>query len=61
VEPDGHVAEPEAGTLRTGDGRKADFFALEEYPIDAVCRVCRRTIRARSFLRPFEHLPDDET
>jgi hypothetical protein len=56
VEQAGHAAQPKAGSLRTGDGREADLFTLEDYPIDAVCRVCRRAIRAQSFMRPFEHV-----
>ncbi len=53
----GHAAAPEAGSFRTADGREADLFTLADYPIDAVCRVCGGAIRARSFMRPFEHLP----
>jgi hypothetical protein len=56
VEPAGHSAEPEAGSLRTADGREADLFTLTDYPIDAICQVCRDGIRARSFMLPFEHL-----
>jgi hypothetical protein len=56
VEQARHAAQPKAGSLRTADGREADLFTLEDYPIDAVCRVCRRTIRAQSFMRPFEHV-----
>jgi hypothetical protein len=52
----GHPAEPAAGSLRTADDRVADLFELDHYPIDAICRVCHGAIRARSFLRPFEHL-----
>jgi hypothetical protein len=58
VEHAEHAAEPEAGSLRTTDGREADLFTLTDYPIDATCRICRRTIRAQSFMRPFEHLAD---
>jgi hypothetical protein len=43
-------------SLRTAEGREADLFMLEHYPIDAICRVCHGAIRARSFLAPFEHL-----
>jgi hypothetical protein len=56
VEQARHPAEPAARSLCTADGREADLFALEDYPIDAICRVCRGPIRARSFLLPFEHL-----
>lgn len=52
----GHAAVPEAGSFRTGDGGEADLFTLAHYPVDAVCQVCRGTIRAQSFLRPFEHV-----
>jgi hypothetical protein len=51
-----HTAEPEAGSLRTADGREADLFTLEHYPIDAVCRECQGAIRSRSYVLPFEHL-----
>lgn len=57
MEQAGHAAQPEAGSFRTADGREANLFTLEDYPIDAVCQVCAGTIRARSFARPFEHLP----
>jgi len=57
VEEAGHSAEPQAGTFRTADGRKADLFALKDYPIHAVCQVCGRAIRARSFAAAFEHVP----
>jgi hypothetical protein len=56
VKQPGHKAEPKEGSLRTADGAEADLFALADYPVDAVCRVCKRAIRARSFMRPFEHL-----
>ena len=56
MERAGHPAEPAAGSVCTADGREADLFTLEHYPIDAICRVCRGPIRARSFLLPFEHL-----
>ena len=56
MEQPGHAAEPKEGSLRTADGAEADLFALADYPVDAVCRVCKRAIRARSFMRPFEHL-----
>lgn len=56
MEQAGHEAEPKEGSLRTASGGEADLFTLADYPIDAVCRVCRRAIRARSFLRPFEHV-----
>jgi hypothetical protein len=52
----GHTAQPLAGSFRTADGREADLFALEDYPIDAICQVCRGRIRAQSFVFPFEHL-----
>jgi hypothetical protein len=55
----GHAAEPQAGTLRTADGEDADLFTLTDYPIDAVCRICRGTVRAHSFMRPFEHVEPD--
>ena len=51
-----HEAQPEKGSLRTADGREADLFTLTDYPIWAVCRVCRGPIQARSFLRAFEHV-----
>ncbi len=51
-----HEAQPEAGSLRTADGREADLFSLRDYPIHAVCRVCQGEILARSFLRAFEHM-----
>jgi hypothetical protein len=56
------MAEPKAGSFRTSDGRKADLFALEHYPIYATCQVCERPIRAGSFVLPFEHLaqPEDD-
>lgn len=53
----GHAAEPKEHSLRTADGLEADLFTLAHYPIDGICRVCRGPIRARSFMRPFEHLP----
>jgi hypothetical protein len=56
VEQPGHKAEPKGGSLRTADGEEADLFALADYPVDAVCRVCKGAIRARSFMRPFEHV-----
>lgn len=56
MEQAGHAAEPKWGSLRTADGREADLFVLEDYPIDAVCRVCRGPIRAAAFMRPFEHV-----
>lgn len=56
VEQPGHAGEPKEGSLRTADDAEADLFALADYPIDAVCRVCKGVIRARSFMRPFEHL-----
>jgi hypothetical protein len=56
VEQAGHAAEPEASSFRTADGREADLFTPEHYPIDAVCQVCQGAIRARSFVLPFEHL-----
>jgi len=59
MEHAGHVAEPEASTLRTPDGREADLFALTDYPVHAVCRICRGAILARSFMRPFEHSEPD--
>jgi hypothetical protein len=57
VEQAGHAAEPKEHSLRTADGREADLFTLDDYPIDGICRVCRGPIRARSFMRPFEHVP----
>jgi hypothetical protein len=57
VEESGHSAEPQAGTFRTADGREADLFTLEHYPIYAVCQACGHAISARSFALPFEHLP----
>jgi hypothetical protein len=59
MEPTGHLAEPEAGSFRTADGREACLFTLADYPIDAICQICRGTIRARSFTLPFEHLERD--
>ena len=56
----GHSAEPKAGSFLTADGRKADLFTLEHYPIHAVCQVCGRAILAQSFALPFEHLPPHE-
>lgn len=56
MEPVQHAAQPEAGSLRAADGGEADLFTLTDYPIEAVCRVCRGAIVARSFLRPFEHV-----
>ena len=56
VEEAGHLAEPKAGTFRTADGREADLFTLEHYPISAVCQACGRAISARSFALPFEHV-----
>jgi hypothetical protein len=56
VEQAGHSAEPRAGSFRTADGRKADLFTLEHYPVYAVCQLCECTIRARSFTLPFEHV-----
>jgi hypothetical protein len=58
VEQAGHLAEPKAGTFRTADGRKANLFTLEHYPIYAACQVCEAAICARSFVLPFEHLPE---
>lgn len=57
-----HAAQPEASSLRTVDGQEADLFSLRDYPIEAVCRVCRGPIQARSFLRAFEHVerPDQD-
>jgi hypothetical protein len=60
VEEAQHAAEPKAGSLRTADGREADLFTLTDYPIEAVCRVCRGAIVARSFLRAFEHVAPAE-
>jgi hypothetical protein len=57
MEQPGHSAQPKAGSFRTADGRKADLFALEHYPVYATCQVCERRIRAGSFALPFEHLP----
>jgi hypothetical protein len=51
------LAEPKAGSFRTADGRKADLFTLEHYPIYAACQVCGAAIRAASFVLPFEHVP----
>jgi hypothetical protein len=61
MEESGHSAEPEAGSFRTADGRKADLFTLEHYPIYATCQVCGRAIRAGSFALPFEHLSQPTT
>ena len=57
MERPGHAAEPKEHSLRTADGREADLFTLDDYPIDGICRVCRGPIRARSFMRAFEHVP----
>jgi hypothetical protein len=61
VEEAGHTAEPKAGSFRTADGREADLFTLEHYPVYAVCQACGRTIRARSFALPFEHTAQPAT
>jgi hypothetical protein len=60
VQPDealvgAHPAEPAAGSFRAAAGGEADLFNLEHYPVNAVCRICRRPIRAEAFLRPFNH------
>jgi hypothetical protein len=60
VDQPGHAAEPAAGSFRTADGREADLFTPEHYPVDAVCQICQGVIRARSFVLPFEHLARDE-
>lgn len=50
-----HAPEPEPGTLRTRDGRRADLFNLRHYPVGATCRACGEPISSGSFFRPFEH------
>jgi hypothetical protein len=50
-----HTAEPAPGTLLTTGGGNADLFAVGDYPVQAVCQVCREPIWAETFLRAFEH------
>jgi hypothetical protein len=51
-----HSPEPKAGTVRTGDGGRADLFNFRHYPVRALCRLCGESIKAESFFRPFEHV-----
>ncbi len=53
-----HAPEPIPGTFRAADGADADLFNLDDYPVHAVCRVCRQMIQADTFLRPFQHVSD---
>ena len=53
-----HPAEPVPGTLRSANGRNADLFDLDHYPVQALCRVCREPIEAETFLRAFRHVAE---
>lgn len=54
-----HQAEPAPGSFRAATGGDADLFDPEHYPVRAVCQVCGKPIKAETFLRPFQHAPDD--
>ncbi|HEV3383012.1 MAG TPA: hypothetical protein VG142_18755 [Trebonia sp.] len=54
-----HAPEPQAGSIRTSDGQRADLFNVRHYPVLAVCRVCDELIQAESFFRPFEHVEEE--
>jgi hypothetical protein len=56
--PRAHTAEPAPGTLLAAVGGDADLFDVSHYPVRAQCRICRKPIRAESFLRAFEHDAD---
>jgi hypothetical protein len=49
-----HVPQPEPGSFRTADGHRTELRSAR-YPVWAVCRTCRRGIRADSFFVPFVH------
>lgn len=51
-----HVPEPQAGSFRTSEGRRADLFDVLNYPVLAVCRICGEPIEAESYFRPFAHV-----
>jgi hypothetical protein len=55
-----HLPEPKAGSILTGDGRRADLFNFRHYPVRAVCRLCGESIRAESFFQPFEHVDGEQ-
>lgn len=57
----GHTSEPMVGTFRTEDGREPDLFNTRDYPVWAVCQICRRPIKAESFLLPFKHAEPRES
>lgn len=57
-----HNPDPKPGTWKRKDtGQPADFFTSVHYPIKALCRICLQPIEAESFLKPFVHVPDNET
>jgi hypothetical protein len=55
-----HAPEPKAGSILTGDGRRADLFNFRHYPVRALCRLCGESIRAESFFQPFEHVDGEQ-
>lgn len=50
-----HAAEPTPGSFRAAAGGDADLFNLDHYPVHATCRICRKPIKAETFLRAFSH------
>lgn len=51
-----HEPEPKPGSVLSGDGRRADLFNHQHYPVRALCRLCGEPIKADSFFRPFAHV-----
>ena len=54
-----HKPEPRKGTWkRKSDGQSVDLLAAGNYPVQAECLYCGKTLEAESYWKPFVHVED---